>query len=84
MVPAARYYGDPARLHRLTDAFNAAARNEAEKRAFTWIDVGPASRKGLGTSGWISADDLHPGDAQYAAWAEEIWARVGPDWARLD
>ncbi len=84
VVPAARHYGDPAHIHRVTDAFNAAAREEADKRAFTWIDVSAVSRKGLGSKGWISADDLHPGDAQYAAWAEEIWARVGPDWTQLD
>jgi lysophospholipase L1-like esterase len=31
---------------------------------------------GAGTEGWIAADELHPGDAQYAAWAEVIWPVV--------
>jgi acyl-CoA thioesterase-1 len=80
VVPAAHDYGDPLYLKRTTDAFNAAAREEATDRAFTWVDITAVSRQGLGTPGWISADDLHPADAQYAAWADEIWRHVGDAW----
>jgi acyl-CoA thioesterase I len=80
VVPAARAYGDPNQIKRKTDAFNAAARAEAAKRSYTWVDISAASRRGLNSPGWISADDLHPGDPQYAAWADEIWRVVGPDW----
>jgi lysophospholipase L1-like esterase len=32
---------------------------------------------GVGTKGWIASDELHPGDAQYAAWAEAVWKAAG-------
>ena len=82
VAPAARDFGDPARLATLTMAFNAAARAEAVARHFRWVDITGASTQGLGTPGWISKDSLHPGDAQYAAWAESIWAAVGRDWTK--
>ena len=73
VVPAAREYGDPERIRDLTDTFNDIAREEAEKRGFGWIDITAASLTGLGTPDWIASDGLHPGDNQYAAWAEVIW-----------
>jgi lysophospholipase L1-like esterase len=82
VVPAARDFGDPRRLREQTDAFNAAAREEAGRRGFAWVDITDVSRRGLGSDGWISADDLHPGDPQYAAWAKEIWSEVSNSWSR--
>ncbi len=82
VVPAARDYGEPAEIRRLTEAFNAAARDEATQRSFMWVDITAISRQGLSSPGWISADGLHPGDAQYAAWADEIWNQVGTRWGR--
>jgi acyl-CoA thioesterase-1 len=79
-VPAARDYGDPQRIHSLTETFNATARERAAAHGFTWVDISDVSRRGLGTFDWVSADDLHPGDPQYAAWADEIWSRVGDVW----
>jgi lysophospholipase L1-like esterase len=76
VVPAAREYGDPERIRDLTDAFNDIAREEATTRGFGWIDITAASLSGLGTPGWIASDGLHPGDNQYAAWAEVIWHSV--------
>jgi lysophospholipase L1-like esterase len=78
VVPAAREYGDPERIRDLTDAFNDIAREEATTRGFGWIDITAASLSGLGTPGWIASDGLHPGDNQYAAWAEVIWHSVKP------
>ena len=78
--PSARDYGDPLSLRRATDAFNAVARDEAGRRAFTWVDITPVSRLGVSSAGWFSADDLHPSDIQYAAWAEEIWRHVSAAW----
>ena len=75
-VPAAAEFGGAQCVERLTDIFNDVARGEAEARDFGWVDIGPASTSGIGTDGWIAADDLHPGDAQYAAWAEAIWPVV--------
>jgi len=82
VTPAAAGFGSPVELKRRTDEFNAIARSEADKRAFTWVDIGPASRQRLNEPGWIAGDDLHPGDAQYAAWADEIWRRVGAVWSK--
>jgi lysophospholipase L1-like esterase len=78
VVPAAREYGDPEQIRHLTDIFNDIAREEADKRGFGWIDITAASLSGLGTPGWIASDGLHPGDNQYAAWAEVIWHSVKP------
>lgn len=72
-VPAAAEFGGAERVDRLTRLFNEIARDEAVPRGFTWVDIGLASTSGIGTEGWIASDDLHPGDAQYAAWAETIW-----------
>jgi len=76
VVPAAREYGDPERIRDLTDTFNDIAREEATARGFGWIDITAASLSGLGTPDWIAPDGLHPGDNQYAAWAEVIWHSV--------
>ncbi len=83
IVPAARDFGDPARLRKLTDDFNAVAQEEAGTRHFTWIDLTEVSSRKSPQVGWISSDDLHPGDAQYNAWADEIWGRVGKDWSSV-
>jgi lysophospholipase L1-like esterase len=74
-VPAAADFGGRDNVDRLTTAFNEVARAEAVSRGFVWIDLGDASTAGIGTPGWIAGDELHPGDAQYAAWAETIWER---------
>lgn len=81
-VPAAADFGGPDHVEKLTKAFNQVAREEASKRGFTWIDIGDASRSGIGTQEWIASDQLHPGDAQYAAWAEAIWSVLKDDWPR--
>ena len=82
IVPAARDYGDPVRLRALTDKFNAAANAEAAKRNFTWIDLTGVSTRPATSTGWLAPDNLHPGDEQYAAWAEVIWSAVREEWSR--
>lgn len=72
-VPAAADFGGKAQVDRLTKLFNEVARDEATRRGFTWVDIGEASTSAIGTKGWIAGDNLHPGDVQYAAWAEAIW-----------
>jgi len=83
VVPAARDYGDPARVRSLTEQFNAVAKQEAEVRSFLWVDLTEVSTRAIGSTGWIAADDLHPGDAQYAAWAEEIWSHLRDWWGSV-
>jgi lysophospholipase L1-like esterase len=73
-VPAAADFGGSEQVDRLTKAFNDVARDLAKRRGLTWIDIAEASTSGVGTQGWVASDNLHPGDAQYAAWAEAIWA----------
>ena len=82
VVPAATQFGEPTFIKSVTNAFNTAARREALDRGFTWVDVTWVSTYRLGTPGWIAADQLHPGDPQYAAWAETIWDNVRDSWAR--
>jgi acyl-CoA thioesterase-1 len=81
VVPAAADYGDPAALRRLTDTFNSIAKREADARGFTWVDITAASTSAMESPGWISSDRLHPGDAQYTAWADLIWEAVKAPWS---
>ena len=75
-VPAAAGFGGRDHVAQLTRTFNAVAEEESRARGFTWIDIGEASTSGIGTKGWIASDRLHPGDPQYAAWAEVIWRAI--------
>jgi len=79
-VPAAADFGGKDKVETLTGLFNAVAEQEARARNFTWIDIGASSTSGIGSPGWIASDDLHPGDAQYAVWAEAIWSAVRDSW----
>ena len=79
-VPSAADFGGRDHVDRLTTIFNSVAREEATARGFTWVDITAASTSGIGTMGWIASDQLHPGDVQYAAWAEEIWEALQPHW----
>jgi len=80
VTPAAATFGDPDQLRGLTETFNRIALREAEARGFMWVDITAASISGSGSPGWISSDQLHPGDPQYAAWAEVIWESVREPW----
>jgi acyl-CoA thioesterase-1 len=75
-VPAAADFGGAHRVKELTGLFNEVAQEEASAHGFAWVEIGAASRSGIGSPGWIANDALHPGDAQYAAWAEVIWDTV--------
>jgi acyl-CoA thioesterase I len=80
VVPAATGFGDPGRLRRLTDDYNGLAQIEAQQRGFMWVDITSVSTSRHGTPGWISSDQLHPGDIQYQAWADVIWDAVRKPW----
>jgi lysophospholipase L1-like esterase len=79
-VPEAKRFGGSDLVQELTSDFNAVAQKEAEARGFSWVDIGEVSASAIGTPGWIASDDLHPGDVQYAAWAEVIWESVRHSW----
>jgi lysophospholipase L1-like esterase len=76
-VPAAADFGGAEHVAAQTSIFNEVAREEAEVRGFTWVDITEASMSGIGTAGWIASDELHPADAQYASWAEAVWKAAG-------
>jgi lysophospholipase L1-like esterase len=80
VVPAAATFGDPGYLRRLTDAYNEIAQQEGQTRGFVWVDITAVSTSGSASPGWISSDQLHPGDAQYEAWADVIWKAVREPW----
>jgi len=79
-APAAQRFGRPEQLRLVIDGFNALARSEAAARGFLWVDVSELSRSRMGEKGWLARDRLHPGDAQYSAWAEMIWDQVREPW----
>lgn len=81
LTPWARAVGSPAGLRAKIDRINEVGRQEAAARGYGWVDVSEVSRSGARRPGWYAADGLHPSDAQYAAWAEVIWAAVGGAWA---
>lgn len=75
-VPAAAQFGGSDHVEKLTRLFNHVAHEQAVAHGFTWIDLTAVSRSRIGSRGWIASDDLHPGDAQYSAWAGVIWDAV--------
>lgn len=79
-TPEGAASGRPSDIVEGLRLFNASARMTAEIRGFTWVDIFEVSRSGIGSPGWIASDGLHPGDVQYQAWANHIWAAVGPTW----
>lgn len=83
IVPAAPGFGSPAQLRARTDAFNRIARQEATEFGFDFLDLGDVSRSGADRPGWLADDDLHPGDAQYAAWADYLWPYLRDAWTAI-
>jgi acyl-CoA thioesterase-1 len=83
VVPAARTFGNPEGIRALTEIFNSIAEREARERGFLWVDITAVSTSGVGSTGWTSSDQLHPGDAQYAAWADVIWKAVREPWSAI-
>jgi lysophospholipase L1-like esterase len=82
-TPAAAEYGGAEHVRALTESFNRIAEKLAVAQAFIWVDISKASTAHIGAPGWIAADDLHPGDTQYAAWADVIWESVRDPWTRV-
>lgn len=83
IVPAAPTFGVPSQLRARTDAFNAVARQEAGACGFPFLELGDVSRAGAGRAGWIADDNLHPGDDQYAAWADYLWPHLSGAWTSV-
>jgi len=70
LVPAARDFGDPARLRRpYRTPSTAIAQEEAAGHGFTWIDITHVSTSRLSRRLDLSRPPAS-GDVQYAAWAD--------------
>jgi acyl-CoA thioesterase I len=80
IVPVASTFGEPLQIRARIDRFNQAAREEALGHGFDYLDLSDLSRSGAARAGWIAADGLHPGDAQYEAWSQLIWNAVAERW----
>ena len=78
LAPAAAAFGNPDDLRREIDWRNDLVLSEAGRRGFRVFDVAPISRR-LGRAG-LGPDQLHPTQAQYDRWADEIWDSLGADW----
>lgn len=81
--PAAAH-GRVDQLRMAIEGFNAIARTQASARGFTWADVTGLSRSRIDEPGWMTADGIHPGDEQYAAWAVAIWEACRGAWPKSD
>jgi lysophospholipase L1-like esterase len=62
---------DAERIAHGIDAFNDAARAEADRAGAHWVDVTAISRE-PGARAQLVADGLHPSREQYARWVEAI------------
>ncbi|HEY8736161.1 MAG TPA: SGNH/GDSL hydrolase family protein [Candidatus Dormibacteraeota bacterium] len=80
IVPMAPTFGEPLQIRARIDRFNQAAREEASSHGFDYLDLSDLSRSGAARAGWVAADGLHPGDAQYEAWSQLIWKAVAERW----
>jgi lysophospholipase L1-like esterase len=58
------------------DAYNAVNEAITKKYDIAYFNITPISRKGLRLPHFVAADDLHPSSAQYALWAELIFAKI--------
>jgi acyl-CoA thioesterase I len=79
-TPVGQASGRPEQITAGLQRLNAIANAEALGRGFTWVDIFDVSRSQIGSAGWTSSDGLHPGDIQYRAWADHIWAQVAASW----
>ena len=83
VAPAAARFGAPAALAQRVEAFNRVAADEARAHGFRYLDLASVSRSGARRTGWFADDELHPGDIQYAAWADWLWQQLMADWCSL-
>jgi lysophospholipase L1-like esterase len=63
---------DRAAIGHAIDAFNAIARDEAQRAFARWVDITGISRTAGAADDMLVDDGLHPSAAQYALWVEAI------------
>jgi lysophospholipase L1-like esterase len=54
------------------DEFNAAAKEAAESKSVSFIDITPLTREAPQNSHLVAPDGLHPSGADYARWAKKV------------
>ena len=82
-LPGAAPFGTPAGLRARIDAFNRLARSAAASRRFQFANITAISRTDDKVDGWLAGDGLHPGPAQHAAFADQLWDLIGPAWKQV-
>jgi lysophospholipase L1-like esterase len=64
--------GDPARIGREIDEFNAVNRDEAQRRGSQYVDVTLISRRAAREPNLLAGDGLHPSALMYEEWARAV------------
>ena len=77
LTAAGASFGDPAKIAKAIDRFNAIARDEAERAGGSYVDIFPLMREQL-RKGMTAPDGLHPSAAAYAEWAEALKDQLHP------
>jgi len=72
VVPAARQFGDLARIKTSIEEFNTIIKEEAQNRDLIVVDIFDISSKMGQDQSLILSDNLHPSTAEYEKWAEKI------------
>ncbi len=71
LTAAAAAFGEPERIARTIERFNAIAREEAEAAGATYLDLFPLMRDQM-RRGMTAPDGLHPSAEAYAGWAARL------------
>ena len=58
------------------DAYNLVCKTMAEKYRANFIDITASQRADSGKEGFLVADKLHPGEKEYAKWAEMLCEKI--------
>ena len=77
LTPAGAAFGDPARIAKTIERFNAIAREEAERAGASYVDIFPLMREQM-RNGMTAPDGLHPSAEAYTAWADALVETLKP------
>lgn len=74
--------GDPEKIARELDEYNAFAQTEAEKKGVHFFDITPISREAKDDGSLVASDGLHPSGKMYTRWVQLIREEVERKLAR--
>lgn len=72
VTPQGAEYGDPTTQAAAIRAFNAVLADASRERGIRHVGIYDLSLRAADEPSFVATDGLHPGAAQYAAWAERI------------